>query len=232
AFREIDRVLDMVVRYKRPGYIEIPRDQVEVVPQIVHTYHQVGFDDDPQVAEEAVEEAAQLLAQAKQPVIIAGGESYRCGLQDKVIAFAEKYKIRMATTILGKSVVPEKHPLFIGLYEGAMGRAEVTQYVEGSDCVMLLGTFMTDLNLGIFTAHLDPARCIYVTSEQLRIRHHHYHQVPLDAFLDKLSSRELSIIERPIPAELHRPRQPFQLNPDHALRVRRITHCLYPPIPP
>ena len=31
AFREIDRVLDTVARYKRPGYIEIPRDQVEVV---------------------------------------------------------------------------------------------------------------------------------------------------------------------------------------------------------
>ena len=66
------------------------------------------------------------------------------------------------STILGKSVIPEKHPLYIGLYEGAMGRAEVTQFVEESDCVLLLGTFMTDLNLGIFTAHLDPARCILV----------------------------------------------------------------------
>src|SRR6478736_2258920 len=222
AFREIDRVLDTVVRYKRPGYIELPRDQVEIVPQIVHTYHQAGFDDDPQVADEAVEEAAQLLAKAKQPVIIAGVEIHRFGLQDKVLAFAEKYKIPLAATILGKSVIPEKHPLYIGLYEGAMGRAEVTQYVEESDCVLLLGTFMTDLNLGIFTAHLDPARCIYITSEQLRIRHHHYHQVPLDTFLEKLSTRELSVIQRPIPAELHPPKPKFELKPDAPLVVRRI----------
>jgi len=33
---------------------------------------------------------------------------------------------------------------------------------------LLLGAFMTDLNLGIFTAKLDPGRCIYATSEQLR----------------------------------------------------------------
>jgi indolepyruvate decarboxylase len=222
AFREIDRVLDTVVRYKRPGYIEIPRDQVEIVPHIVHTYHQTATEDDAQVAEEAVEEAAHLLAKAKKPVIVAGIEIHRFGLQDKVLALAEKYKIPIAATILGKSVVPEKHPLYIGLYEGAMGRAEVTQFVEESDCVLLLGTFMTDLNLGIFTAQLDPARCIYVTSEQLRIRHHHYHQVPLDAFLDKLSSRELTIIERPIPAEMHPPRLPYQLNPEAPLRVRRI----------
>jgi indolepyruvate decarboxylase len=209
AFREIDRVLDTVTRFKRPGYIELPRDQVEVVPQIVHTYHQGEATEDPQVADEAVAEAAQLLAQAKRPVIIAGVEIHRFGLQDKVLALAEKYKIPIAATILGKSVITEMHPLYIGLYEGAMGRAEVTQFVEESDCVLLLGAFMTDLNLGIFTA-------------QLRIRHHHYHHVPLDTFLDKLSSRELSVALRPIPAELHPPRPPFQLNPAAPLRVRRI----------
>jgi indolepyruvate decarboxylase len=222
AFREIDRVLDTVVRYKRPGYIELPRDQVEVVPQIVHTYHHAAAEEDTQVVEEAVEEAAQLLAKAERPIIVAGVEIHRFGLQDKVIALAERYQIPIAATILGKSVVPETHPLYIGLYEGAMGRAEVTQFVEESDCVLLLGTFMTDLNLGIFTAKLDPARCVYVTSEQLRIRHHHYHQVPLDTFLSRLNSRELSVVRRPIPADLRPPRVPFELQPAAPLTIRRI----------
>ena len=48
-----------------------------------------------------------------------------------------------------------------------MGREEVTRFVEESDCVILLGAFMTDINLGIYTAHLDPAKCIYATSETL-----------------------------------------------------------------
>jgi indolepyruvate decarboxylase len=226
AFREIDRVLDAVVRFKRPGYIEIPRDQVEVVPSIVHTYHEGEPQAEPLVAEEAVAEAAQLLAQARRPVIIAGVEIHRFGLQDKVLALAERYQIPIAATLLGKSVVPEKHPLYIGLYEGAMGRAEVTQYVEESDCVLLLGAFMTDLNLGIFTANLDPARCIYITSEQLRIRHHHYHDVPLETFLEKLSARELSITRRPIPADLRPPRAPFQLQPDAPLTVARMMSLL------
>src|SRR6185295_3074495 len=177
---------------------------------------------DQQAADEAADEAAALLAKAERPVIIAGVEIHRFALQDKVIGLAEKLGIRMAATLLGKSVVPEKHPLYIGLYEGAMGRAEVTQFVEESDCVLLLGTFMTDLNLGIFTAQLDPARCIYITSEQLRIRHHHYHQVPLDTFLEKLASRELSVIQRPIPAELNPPKEPYELKPDAPLTVRRI----------
>src|SRR4029077_13657286 len=103
-----------------------------------------------------------------------------------------------------------------------MGGAEVTQFVEESDCVLLLGTFMTDLNLGIFTANLDPARCIYVTSEQLRIRHHHYHQVPLDTFIDKLSGRDLTVVQRPIPADLNPPRPPYLIQPDAPLNIRRL----------
>ncbi len=69
-----------------------------------------------------------------------------------------------------------------------MGRDEVTRFVEESDCVVLLGTFMTDINLGIFTANLDPRNCIYATSEQLRIRHHHFHDVLLDDFIRGLAA--------------------------------------------
>ena len=97
----------------------------------------------------------------------------------------------IATTILGKSVISEGHPLFVGVYEGAMGRAEVTEFVEEADCLLMLGCFLTDINLGIFTAKLDPSRCIDATSEDLRIRHHHYRDVRLDDFLRGLIARGL-----------------------------------------
>lgn len=222
AFREIDRVLAAAVRFKRPVFIELPRDMVEVVPHITHTYHPANEDSDPQAVAEAAAEAAELLAKAQRPAIIAGIEIHRFGLQDKVIGLAEQMGVPMAATLLGKSVVPEKHPLYIGLYEGAMGHEEVTRYVEDSDCLLLLGTFMTDLNLGIFTANLDPAKCIYVTSEQLRIRHHHYHGVELGDFLDKLADSRPQTVRREIPATLRPAREPFVLRPDAPLTIRRL----------
>ena len=111
----------------------------------------------------------------------------------------------IATTILGKSVISEAHPLFAGVYEGAMGRPEVTELVESADCLLMLGCFLTDINLGIFTAKLDPSRCIDATSEDLRIRHHHYRDVRLDDFLRGL-------IERKLGAQPHR-RCPRRTNP-------------------
>ncbi len=222
AFREIDRVLDAAARFKRPVFIELPRDMVEVVPHIAHAYHSSAAEADPQVLAEAADEAAALLAKAQRPLILAGVEIHRFGLQDKVLALAEKHRLPIAATILGKSVVPERHPLYIGLYEGAMGHQDVTRFVEESDCVLVLGAFMTDLNLGIFTAQLDPARCIYVTSEQLRIRHHHYHQVPLGEFLDQLGCRKIRVAKREIPAQLKPHKAEFTLEPDAPLTIRRL----------
>ncbi len=106
-------------------------------------------------------------------MILAGVEIHRFGLQDRLLALAEGAGIAMAASMQDKSVVSERHPLFVGIYEGGMGREEVTQFVEESDCVIILGAFMTDINLGIYTANLDPGRCIYATSETLRISHHH-----------------------------------------------------------
>jgi indolepyruvate decarboxylase len=62
----------------------------------------------------------------------------------------------------------------------------VAQYVESSDCVVLLGVLMTDINLGVYTAHLDPQRCIDASFEKLTIAYHTYENVRFDDFLSGL----------------------------------------------
>lgn len=191
AFREIDRCLAAALRYKRPVYMEIPRDRVQaraVYPHVPSTEEPVS---DPAVLNEALAEARAMINASRRPVIIAGVEMHRFGLGDEVVKLAEQAGIPMCSTLLGKSVVSEKHPLYLGVYEGAMGRETVRKYVEESDCVILLGAFMTDINLGIFTANLDPGKCLYVTSEQLRIRHHHFHDVLLEDFMQGLLKAKL-----------------------------------------
>jgi indolepyruvate decarboxylase len=222
AFREIDRVLDACMRFKRPVYLELPRDMVDVVPQIAHAYQQPNNRSEPGALGEAVADARTLLENCQRPMILAGIEIHRFGLQDQLLMLAEATQIPIAATLLGKSVIRETHPLYIGLYEGAMGRQRVTDFVEESDCLLLLGTFMTDINLGIFTANLDPGRCIYATSEQLRIHHHHYHNVQLKDFLQGLIDNPPQARRRTIPAELRPHRAPFTLQPDARITISRL----------
>ena len=226
AFREIDRVLEMCARYKRPVYLDIPRDLVDVVPDQPHTYRREPLESNPRALGEAADEAARLLNEAQQPVIIAGVEIHRFGLQDKLLALAETSQIPIAATLLGKSVISETHPLYIGLYEGAMGHKKVTRFVEESDCVLLLGAFMTDLNLGIFTANLDMSRCISVTSEELRIRFHHYRDVLLTDFISTLTDRKPRPLRRPIPADLRTAPEKSELSAADPITVTRLIGLL------
>jgi TPP-dependent 2-oxoacid decarboxylase len=202
AFQEIDRVLHAAVRYKRPVYIELPRD-LAAVPGIAHHRPLIPREksDGPSLRA-ALADAVAMIQAAAKPVILADVEVHRFGLQKELARLARQTGIPVAATLLGKSVVGEHQPFYLGIYEGAMGREEVRRYVESSDCVIMLGAFMTDINLGIYTAHLDPARSISATSEKVSIRYHNYENVGFQDFVrgllrSKLRRRRLARIPRP-----------------------------------
>ncbi|HUG93556.1 MAG TPA: thiamine pyrophosphate-dependent enzyme [Planctomycetaceae bacterium] len=222
AFRDIDRCLAAAVRFKRPVYLELPRDRVQTAAVVPHEPPAEKPRSDREALHEALEEAARLINNCQKPVIIAGVEMHRFGLRNEVLRLAETCDIAMCSTLLGKSVVRETHPLYVGLYEGAMGRETVREFVEESDCVILLGTFMTDINLGIFTANLDPGRCIYATSEKLRIRHHHFHNVLLADFVKGLAKAELHPPKRTLPRRKDPHEERFEPQPDAEMTVKRL----------
>jgi indolepyruvate decarboxylase len=112
--------------------------------------------------------------------------------------------------------------LFAGIYEGALGREDITRLVEESDCVILLGEFMTDINMGVFTAKLDQNRCIFATSETLRISHHRYDGVLLGDFIKGLADAGLKTPPRKLPPRTELGEEPFQLQPIATIIIRRL----------
>jgi len=186
AAPEIDRVLSSALRYKRPVYIELPRDIISLPIKPYKTTRREARGSEAETLKEALSEARAIINQSKKPIIIAGIEIHRFGLQDKLHELLDKTNIPFATTILGKSVISETHPLCIGVYEGAMGREAARKYVESCDCLILLGAFMTDVNLGIYTANIDRTNSIYVTSEGVSIKYHTYEDISIDDFMDGL----------------------------------------------
>jgi indolepyruvate decarboxylase len=221
AFQEIDRVLHAAVRFKRPVYIELPRDTVSV-PGIAHYRTQeLHESSNPKVLAAALKEATEMINSAKQPVILADVEVHRFGLQSELLRLAQKANIPVAATILGKSVIGEHYPFYLGVYEGAMGRDEVRRYVESSDCLIMLGAFMTDTNLGVFTARLDPGRSIYVTSEKLSIRYHTYEEVRFKDFVRGLLRARLR--RRTLAGIPHPPRfGNFKIVQGRKVTIRRL----------
>ncbi len=190
AAQEIDRILNAALSYKRPVYIELPRDIVSVDifldassnktdPQVHHDQEK----SDPTILREALHETIGMINSSTRPVIVAGVEIQRFGLQNELLHLIEKLKIPVSSTILSKSVISELHPLYLGVYEGALGHDSVREYVESSDCLILLGALMTDIDLGGFTAKIDQKKSIYINSEKFSVRYHNYEEISLKDFI-------------------------------------------------
>ncbi len=222
AFNEIDRVLDAVYWHKRPGYIELPRDMVSEPGAAYQRPSTGGHHSNPKTLDAALTDAIAFINQSENSVILAGAELHRFGYQDKLLRLAEERQFPVATTLLGKSVMPEAHPLYLGIYGGATARDEVTMLVESSDCVIVCGAFMTDVNFGTYKSNLERSRCVYATSDRISVGYSTYEDVTLEDFIDGLNSSKLHkrgdidlewVLTVP---------EPFEMVPDQPLTVHRL----------
>ena len=218
---QIDEVIAACVRHKRPVYLELPSDMCDQPCRRPARIPAEQPDEDPAALREAVGEAAAMMRSAKRPVILAGVEIHRFGLQNALLRLVERTGYPVAATLLGKSVISERHPRYLGVYEGAMGREDVRRTVEGADCVLILGAFMTDINLGIYTANLDVSRTISATSERITIKRHHFEGISLGDFIRGLTAGPVGRRRKAPPAK--RPEtKPFRPQGRRPVTVRRF----------
>jgi indolepyruvate decarboxylase len=192
AASEIVRCVEACLRYKRPVYIEVPHDMVDREIPIANIAHALPEQSDPHTLAAAVDETLSLIKNAKKPVILAGVELARYRLAPLVMRMAERMNIPIAADLLSKSTVPENHPLYIGVYGGAMSSDDhVQKYVESSDLVLMLGTFITDMSMGFYTAKLDRHRTVLATTERVSVQYHRYESILFPNFLESLANAKI-----------------------------------------
>ena len=221
ALSEIERVLMAALRYKRPVYIEIPRDIVHLKGSPPYQPSSSADYSNPYALEEAIQESVNLINNAERPVILAGVEIHRFKLQDTLLKLVEKTNLPVAETLLGKSVINEMHPNNLGIYEGAMGNEITRKYVEESDCLILLGAFLSDINLGIFTADLNPKTFIDISSEKASIQFHNYEDISLSNFLNGLVESNLNYRQITLPSRPQLP-QEFLVKTGEKITIQRL----------
>jgi indolepyruvate decarboxylase len=217
----IDEAIAACRRQKRPVYLELPRDMVDQPCAAPVPLPATPERSDPAVLREALDEAARMLRAAEQPVILAGVELHRFGLQETLVRLLERTGYPVAATLLGKSVISEIHPQYLGIYEGGMGRDDVRRAVEGADAVLILGAFLTDIDLGAFTAHLDIGRAIHATSERIAIRHHHFEGITLHDFLHGLLRAPIGPRRR-VGVAPKQPPKTFRIQRNRPVAIRRF----------
>jgi len=188
AASEVARCVDACLQHKRPVYIEVPHDMVDREIPIVNILPPAPQQSDPHTLNAAVDETVDLIRAARKPVILAGVELARYRTAGLVLRMAERMNIPIAADLLSKSAIPENHRLYLGVYGGAMSSDEhVRNYVETADLVLMLGTFITDMSMGFYTARLDRSRTVLATTERVNVQYHRYDAIQFRDFLERLA---------------------------------------------
>jgi indolepyruvate decarboxylase len=226
---EIDRVLSACLSHRQPVYISLPADLVMMKCKRPNAFFfPTPARSDQDALREAIKEALGMLDKSRKPVVIGDVELIRFKLQKEFAGFLDKTGFPYVTMMLGKAVLSEHHPLFIGLFVGDRSRDYVRKRVESADCILQLGALMTDLNTGGFTTHLDDSKTISANIRSVKIKHHYYENVNLQDFIlgltEKLSRRDPETLDIQCAADdcVHRHTEPYRPDPPKPLTIKRF----------
>jgi len=172
--RNTDEIADVVheafrvARSGRPGpvLIDVPKDvqllKARYRPAACVTSHEYLSANRPaQPPSYLLAQAAQLLAQANRPLIMAGHGVILSNAYAELRAFAEKTGIPVIATLLGLSCFPETHPLYLGM-PGMHGPAHVNHAIGTADLIVGVGLRFDDRVTGKVSEFAPHARFIHI----------------------------------------------------------------------
>ena len=109
----------------------------------------------------SIARAAELIAKAKQPVILAGHGILKSGACDELLVLAERAHIPVSMTLLGIGCLPAHHPLNLGMM-GMHGEHWVNEAIQEADLLIALGMRFDDRVTGKLASYAPNAKKIHI----------------------------------------------------------------------
>lgn len=197
AATEIDEVIRAIWINQQPGYLEIRRDMVEqeisVPKQIVAWDGELPYPhSDRHKLDEAVRDTLDRFNRARHPLVLVGIEAYRFKVMKEIVKLVERMGAPCCTSVLAKGAFPMNHPLYMGVYVGALSPKRIRKRVDKADLIISLGMLLTDIETG---GHQPPEvlrnRSIWAVDNRVNVSFHTYTDVTLSDFAHGLLRADL-----------------------------------------
>ncbi|MFE9552804.1 thiamine pyrophosphate-binding protein [Streptomyces sp. NPDC006692] len=131
-----------------PVWVEIPQDVLAAETALPVVTALDAYPEDLLPRPELTAVAAELLANAARPVIIAGGGVVRADASGKLRALAEKLDAPVVTTFGGKGAFPWEHPLSL---QSWLEDRHTTDFLEDADVLLVVGSGLGELSSNYHT---------------------------------------------------------------------------------
>lgn len=155
ALEAVEMIHNAFVSFKhsrpRPVHIEVPLDVLEAEAEFTDADLQARPLGSPQPAPaHDVARAAELLARAERPLIIAGGGSLAAG--ESLLELAELLEAPVITSVNGKGAIPEKHRLSLG---ADLRLTAAHSFCREADATLIVGSKIGEAELWEGDIHPD-----------------------------------------------------------------------------
>jgi len=186
---EIQRVILNMLTTKKPCYLGIPADLVDLdiseTIEDIYFYHKSS---DTHMVKEIGEVIIKRYLEAKKPIFFLGINIARFGWREVMTKILQKNQAKFATTLMGKSIINETsiaEPNFLGIYAGDYSTKGMIKVMQDADCIISIGTVETDMNCGGFTEDsIDFDHVITIRPNSVKIGKKLYSGVSVDALLN------------------------------------------------
>ena len=178
----------------RPIHLEFPTDVLPLPVNAPKTKRALPLPPGPHPA--CVEEAVTLLKTAETPSIIVGGGAW--GAVDPLRALAERLGAVVMSTVAGKGILPESHPLSAGM---CLSDRRVDGRLFATDVAIVVGSELSDADIWIEGPLPLPENTIRIDLDSEELQADYPVKVPmlgdaalsLQALVDGLGQRPSSV---------------------------------------
>jgi len=212
-----------IARHGRPGpvLVDICKDAQQAQTEFVwpETVELPGDKQVPMVRWEDLAKAAELIARAQRPLILAGHGVMRSGASAALQAYAEKTDTPVALTLLGLGGFPASHPLCLGMM-GMHGEAYVNTAIQEADLLLAFGMRFDDRVTGKLATYAQHSKKIHVEIDPSEIGKN----VPVDVGIVGDLRGVIEALLPHVPPKSHEAWRTRILSGQNETRTRDIVH--------
>lgn len=168
----------------RPGpvLIDVPKDvgleEFDYLPVEPGTVKLPGYRPTVKGNPRQVDQAVQLIRESRRPLLYLGGGAITAGAHAEVQQIAELFNIPVTTTLMGKGVFDENHPLALGML-GMHGTAYANFAVSECDLLIAVGARFDDRVTGKLDEFASRAKVIHIDIDPAEVAKNRKPEVPI-----------------------------------------------------
>lgn len=187
AKHEIDRLINIMIKTKKPVYVAIPMDICSI--EVEDNFKKDEIISDKDNLKTVVNLIIKEIEQSSSPVIIADILTRRFNAVKEINDFIKKTNIPSCSFLRGMDIINNDNKNYLGVYVGKLDNKICYEYTGSSDCILALGTVISDLNTMGFDINFNLKDCINIQPFYTEIKGKRFENVLIKDVIEELTKQ-------------------------------------------